>query len=188
VAERVTTIAVSRFSVTDPDFVLSAIDEAVTVTVTGLAGAVLGAVNRAASPLPVACGVTDPHGGVGQLTLHITPLFEESFVTCAVTLTVAPAGKLVVPGGNTVTEIGGPLLHPDRMNRNDKLRSAKETETRCVIGPPNTKSAQVRIRVPRAQLSPDFGRETGTVYVAIESKTQGQRDEQIGFCTPPMPA
>jgi hypothetical protein len=185
VAERFTTIAVSRFSGVDADFVPSATDVAVIVTVTGLAGAVLGAVNSAATPLPVVGGTIDPHGAVEQLALHVTPLFEGSFSTTAVTLTLSPADKLMVPGGNTLTEIGRfddpPPLHPDKMNRNAKLRSAKDRKALCLIGPPNV--------VLRAQFSPRLVKETGTVYfVGIESKAPGRRNEQLGFCTPPMPA
>jgi hypothetical protein len=150
VAERFTTMAVCRLNVTDADLVLSATDVAVIVTVTGLDGAVLGAVKSAASPLPVLGGTIDPHGAVEQLTVQVTPLFEESFVTCAVTFTVPPGGSAVVPSGTTLTEIGSfgdpPPLHPDRISRNAKLRSANDRKTLWLIGPPNAKSAQVQIR------------------------------------------
>jgi hypothetical protein len=48
----------------------------------------------------------EPHDVVAQLTVHVTPLFTESFTTCAATLTLAPGCNVVLLRGDTVTEIG----------------------------------------------------------------------------------
>jgi hypothetical protein len=54
--ERLTTIPVTRLSVTDADFVLSATEVAVIVTVAGLGGKVAGAVNVVGASLAVDVG------------------------------------------------------------------------------------------------------------------------------------
>jgi hypothetical protein len=57
------------------------------------------------APLSVEVGETEPHGAVGQETLHVTPLFAESLTTVAVNCFVVPACT-VAETGDTETEIG----------------------------------------------------------------------------------
>jgi hypothetical protein len=52
--------------------------------VSPFAGGPGGAVYVVATPLAVVVGETLPHGAVGHVTLHDTPLFAESFITTAV--------------------------------------------------------------------------------------------------------
>lgn len=118
-------------TVTEADFVVSATEVAVTVTVTWLAGAALGAVYKVGVPLGVVVGETLPQGAVGQDTFHVTPSSEESFVTWAVMLTVPPACSMPPPvSGDMDTEIGGggvdePPLQLTPTATDDTPRSAK---------------------------------------------------------------
>ena len=77
------------------DFVLSVTDVAVTVTEPPV-GAVAGAVYVVAAPLAVAAGLNDPQEFAG-VQVQLTPPFDESFDTVAVSDAVAPA----------VTDVGG---------------------------------------------------------------------------------
>ena len=83
-------------------------------------------------PLAVEVGETEPHGAVGQETLHVTPLFAESLTTVAVNCWVVPACT-VAEAGDTETAMGAggvaavcsPPPHP-------KLLSVKAKPTRML--------------------------------------------------------
>jgi hypothetical protein len=99
---------VGAVTLTEPgaDLVPSATDVAVTVTLR-FAAAVLGAVYVVAAPLAVAVGDTEPQGAVEHVTVHVTPLFDESFTTFAMKFTVCPESTLCSVDGETLTEISG---------------------------------------------------------------------------------
>jgi hypothetical protein len=165
-AERLTTIPVPRMSVTEADFVLSANEVATIVTVIWLAGGVLGAVYVVAAPLAVVVGETVPHGAEEQLTLHVTPMFEESLITCAVTPTVPPASNVLLLSGVMDTEMGNdcvdplPPLQPDWNPTDAKHRSASERRVLWLTGPPNAKP-QGQINISQSPTSPDSFWERG---------------------------
>jgi hypothetical protein len=71
----------AKSSVKEADCVASATEVAVIVTITSLAGGVLGAVYVVGIPLAVEVGETVPHGVGEHDTLHVTPLLEESLTT-----------------------------------------------------------------------------------------------------------
>lgn len=89
-AERETTM-LAKSIVTEADFVGSAIEVAVMVTVTSLSGGVSGAVYTVGAPLEVVVGDTLPQGAGVQDTVHAAPLLEESPATWAAIVTVPPA-------------------------------------------------------------------------------------------------
>jgi hypothetical protein len=99
---------VGAVTLTEPgaDLVPSATDVAVTVTLR-FAATVLGAVYVVAAPLAVAVGDTEPQGAVEHVTVHVTPLFDESFTTLAMKFTVCPESTLCGVDGETLTEISG---------------------------------------------------------------------------------
>jgi hypothetical protein len=75
-----------------------------------------------ATPLAVALGETAPQGAGEHDIDQVTPLFDESLVTLAVTCVVAPACTVVVPA-ETETRIAGgggelvPPPHPKLLTR-----------------------------------------------------------------------
>jgi hypothetical protein len=81
--------------VAEADFDVSATEVAVIVTVKPADGGLVGAVYVVADPLAVAVGETVPHGDAEQVTVQVTPLFDESLVTVAVICAVAPACRVV---------------------------------------------------------------------------------------------
>jgi hypothetical protein len=82
--------------VAEADFDPSVTDVAVSVTVSVLGGAVVGAAYVVGVPLAVDVGETLPQGAVEQETLQLTPSFAESFTTIAVNCAVAPAATVAV--------------------------------------------------------------------------------------------
>jgi hypothetical protein len=85
-----------------------ATDVALMVTVLPVGG-VAGAVYVVAVPLAVAAGLNEPQFELPQLTDQLTPLFEGSLATVAVTDAVLPAGtvdgtceKVTVTGGDVI--------------------------------------------------------------------------------------
>ena len=97
------------------DFVPSATDVAVNVTVAGL-GTPTGAVYVTGAPDALDPGATVPHVGPLQPApdkAQVTPLLPESFATVAVNVCVVPTGTLTV-ATDIATEInaGGGVLPP----------------------------------------------------------------------------
>jgi hypothetical protein len=110
-------IAALTVIVAEADFDVSETELAVILTVKPPVGALGGAVNVVATPLAVEVGETEPHGALGQVTLHDTPMFVESLLTTAVILSVAPSDTigeaaetetLMTGGGGKI----GPPPHP----------------------------------------------------------------------------
>ena len=90
----------------------------------------------------------EPHVVMAQPTAHVTPMFAESFITCAATLRLAPACNVVLLSGDTVTEIGSlvyelPPPQPERNPMSEKFRIAKERKALLLMGPPKAKAAQL---------------------------------------------
>jgi hypothetical protein len=84
--------------VADADFVPSATDVAVIVTVAGF-GTAAGAVYVVAAPEALVVADSDPQPlAVAQETAHVTPLFALSFETVAVNACVFPTATLAVVG------------------------------------------------------------------------------------------
>jgi hypothetical protein len=83
-------------------------DVAVIVTFTLVAGSAAGAVYVVGWPLSVIDGETVPQGDGEHITLHVTPLFDGSPVTCAVIDTLPPASTVPLPvNEEMVTEMTG---------------------------------------------------------------------------------
>jgi hypothetical protein len=115
-------------TVAEADFDASATEVAMIVTVKPADGGLEGAVYVVAAPLAVAAGETVPHGEGEQVTIHVTPLFDESLVTTAVICVVAPAATVVgLVETETLTAMGGaPLLHA-------KLPATRTTRLRTLM-------------------------------------------------------
>jgi hypothetical protein len=91
----------------EADFVASATDVAVTVTLAGL-GTAEGAVYTVAVPLGVDVGAKDPQAPAEpQVTVQVTPLLAESLVTTAVKDCVALVVKEAGAAGLNATVIAG---------------------------------------------------------------------------------
>ena len=60
------------------------------------------------------------------LTLHVTPLLPESFVTVAVRVVVS-LGSTVVAAADTVTLLGG-LAHPERPTRARNVTATSQVD------------------------------------------------------------
>jgi len=93
------------------DFVLSATDVAVSITMAG-AGTLAGAVYTTGAPEALVIGVTDPHVAPLQPvpeSVQFTPLFCASFVTLATKFCVWPTCTLAVIG-EIPTAIIGPVV------------------------------------------------------------------------------
>lgn len=88
-------------AVAEADAALAVTEVALILTIRLLVNALVGAVYVAATPLAVAAGETDPHGAAEHDTVQVTPLFDESLMTVAVTCTEPPAGTV---DGSSATE------------------------------------------------------------------------------------
>jgi hypothetical protein len=93
-------------SITGDTLVGSVMEVADKVAITPLADGLAGAVYVVATPLNVEVGETEPHGALGQVTLHDTPMFAESLLTTAVILSVAP-GDTIGEAAETETLMTG---------------------------------------------------------------------------------
>jgi len=126
--------------VTEADFVASATDAAVSVTVRLLASE-LGGVYVVVAPLAVEFGETLPHGAAEQETVHVTPTFAESFMTIAANCAVAPSSTVALvseseilmaplppepeppPLAALLVPILPPALHPEITAANSKTKT-----------------------------------------------------------------
>ena len=93
-------------TVSDADFVLSATEVAVTVTVRfAVTGA--GGVYMVGAPLAVLAGLSVPQAVAEQVAIQSTPPLVGSFATVAVMERVCPSANACGVLGESVTKIGG---------------------------------------------------------------------------------
>jgi hypothetical protein len=71
------------------------------------AGGVLDALYVVATPLAVAAGDTEPHGGEAQSTFQLTPLLVGSLLTTAVICAVPPARMVLALELKVIVTFGG---------------------------------------------------------------------------------
>ena len=101
------TVIASTVMIADADFVESATEVAVSVTVRSLTGGVLGAEYVTAAPLDVTLGETEPHDWTEHDMAQVTPPFAESLPTVAVKFVVVPICKVAELGkSETLTGSG----------------------------------------------------------------------------------
>jgi hypothetical protein len=121
------------------DFVGSATEVAVMVTVLSPVLVAPGAVYASAAPLAVWLVARAPQAGPEHEIAQETPIFDESFATVAVTITLAPACT-VADVGVTFTLIGNvvvpPLLQAARTNDRATTNPKGEERTERFIQPP----------------------------------------------------